>query len=407
MNKAMKTIMKNKFSIMKNVLTFLMSVLIVGSLSAQKVKKPNVNKAKTLWSQGKLDEAKAMIDNATEFEKTMNDGKTWYYRGLIYATIDTISNPEYNMLSDNAREVAIASFDKANELAEQDKGYYILVPSGLPVTMDQQIEGYYAHYFTKALDTYEKKDWATTSENFEMAWSIKKSDTVAITNAGYTAQAAGNNERAYSLLEKSVESGARSLNIYYNMIIILNEKKDFEGTLEVISNAKEIYPSDNSLNRYEVDALIKLDKVDEAIEQLKLAIEQEPNDPILYFSIAMLYEDTDVDLAIEYYEGALKADPNHYESNYNLAVARFNQANVSYKEWTQLTTSAADKKKDKELKPIIEKGFAEALPYWEKVYELKAADQATLQTLMFLYSYLDNNDKADKMEEELNALLGE
>jgi len=62
---------------MKKVLTLVMSMLILMSAEAQKAKKPNINKAKTLWTQGKLDEAKSMIDAATEYEKTMNEGKTW------------------------------------------------------------------------------------------------------------------------------------------------------------------------------------------------------------------------------------------------------------------------------------------------------------------------------------------
>jgi len=389
---------------MKKVLTLVMSMLILMSAEAQKAKKPNINKAKTLWTQGKLDEAKSMIDAATEYEKTMNEGKTWYYRGLIYATIDTTST-DFSSLSENPREVAIESFAKADEMAEEGKGYFLIGQSGLPTTMDQQIAGYYGYYFNEAVKSYEKEDLAIASEQFECAWSIMKSDTSAVTNAGYAAQANGDNDRAMEMFEKALSSGANGLNIYFNMIAITNGQEDWEGGLALIRRAKEFYPTDNSLNRSEVTALIKLEKVEEAKEQLIAAIENEPTDPVLRFSLGLLYEETeDLEMAISSYQNALEVAPDHYESNFNLAVIQFNKANTLYKQMTQLGISSADRKKEKELRPKIKKGFEDALPFWEKVYKIKAEDQSTLQTLMFIYSYLNMNDKAAKMETELDAL---
>ena len=69
-----------------------MLMLSAVAVSAQKKQKPNINKALKSLQEGQLAEAKEMIDAATTYEKTMDDGKTWYYRGLIYAAIDTTSN---------------------------------------------------------------------------------------------------------------------------------------------------------------------------------------------------------------------------------------------------------------------------------------------------------------------------
>ena len=83
-------------------ITLLLLMLATVSLYAQKTPKPNVNKALNSWKEGKLDEAKANIDLATTYEKTMNDAKTWYYRGLIYASIDTTSNEAHKALATDA-----------------------------------------------------------------------------------------------------------------------------------------------------------------------------------------------------------------------------------------------------------------------------------------------------------------
>src|SRR5687767_12482693 len=81
---------------MKKVLLILL--LIPAFVFAQKPVKPNLNKALSLYQEGKLSEAKDMIDAATTYEKTMNDGKTYYYKGLIYAALDTTSNATYKAL---------------------------------------------------------------------------------------------------------------------------------------------------------------------------------------------------------------------------------------------------------------------------------------------------------------------
>ena len=97
-------------------ITLLLLLLAAVSVYAQKAVKPNLNKALSSWKEGKLDEAKTMIDLATTYEKTMNDGKTWYYRGLIYTSIDTTSNEAYKALATDAFATAMESFKKGDEL---------------------------------------------------------------------------------------------------------------------------------------------------------------------------------------------------------------------------------------------------------------------------------------------------
>ncbi|MEP6738587.1 MAG: hypothetical protein ABJA70_23880, partial [Chryseolinea sp.] len=93
-----------------------LSLLMLATVTvyAQKSPKPNITKALQAMTQGKLDEAKAGIDAATTYEKTMNDPKTWYYRGLIYASIDTTSNETMHALDPNALDVALESFKKGD-----------------------------------------------------------------------------------------------------------------------------------------------------------------------------------------------------------------------------------------------------------------------------------------------------
>jgi tetratricopeptide (TPR) repeat protein len=388
---------------MKTVLTICMSLLLLAGAEAQK--KPSINKAKALWEQGVLDEAKAMIDAATTYEKTMNDGKTWYYRGLIYASIDTTSNEAYQALEANALDVSLASFAKADELGEEGKDYSHWAASGLPVTKTQQIAGYYSYYFEQALNAYNEDDFVNASTLFETAAKILPNDTSAISNAGYAAQAVDDNDRALAMFNETLKRGANSLAIHQNIIGIYQQMDKSDEALNAIQEAKKSFPADNGLNRLEISILIGQGKQEAALNQLKNAIEKEPSDVVLRFVLGILYEELkDVDNALKAYDEALNIDPNHFESSFNKAVLVFNQANALYKEKGLLGYSAADQKKAKELDPKIKAGFMKAMPAWEKVYSIKPTDRSALESLVFIYAYLGEEKKADKVEAELNAL---
>ena len=388
---------------MKTVLTICAGLLLLTGVNAQK--KPNINKAKTLWEQGALDQAKAMIDEATTYEKTMNDGKTWYYRGLIYASIDTSSNETFKALDSNALNISLESFAKADELGDPDKEYFIYGANAFPVTKSQQLGGYYGYYFDKAANAYQEDEYENASVFFELASLILVEDTTAITNAGYAAQAYEDYDRAVLLFDEAIQRGAGSLSLYQNIIRILQTQKKNEDALKYVAEAKKSYPTDNGLNRLEISILIELGKQDQALSQLKEAISMEPNDIVLRFFLGIMYEELkDVDQALSAYDDAILIDPNHLESNFNRAVILFNKANALYKEKGLLGYSTADQKKAKELDPKIKAGFQVALTAWEKVYSINPKDRSALETLLFLYAYMGEEKKADKVEAELIAL---
>lgn len=391
---------------MKNILTLILSLLIVGSGEAQRIKKPNLNKAKTLWLQGKLDEAKTMIDAATTHEKTKNNGKTWYYRGLIYATIDTTSNEVFRQLSDNPREVAMSSFTAAKKIDKEGSKYFMFESGDvLPVSMEQQINGYYGYYFGLAIQSYEKEEIAAASKYFEIAWTILPTDTSAVLNAAHTAKASDDNDRAFTLFGNALELGVNDISVYYSMIYMLNEKEDFQGVLDLTRKAKESHPNDLPLIEFEVSALLKLGKVDEVMAELTKVVENDPSNLTMRLALALLYDqEGKQDQAVATYQQILEVDSNHFESNYNLAVITFSNANEAYKELTKLTTAAEDRKKEKVLLPEIRDKFNKSMPLWEKVHEIKNDDVSALQALNFIYNFLQMDDKANQMAKKLAAL---
>ena len=83
----------------------------------------NVNKANTYISDGRLAEARELIDEAAVHEKTKDKGRTWYVRGLVYAAIASSSDTEIRDIDPNAAIVAHESFEKVKVIEREGCNY--------------------------------------------------------------------------------------------------------------------------------------------------------------------------------------------------------------------------------------------------------------------------------------------
>ncbi|MDX1628203.1 MAG: tetratricopeptide repeat protein [Fulvivirga sp.] len=389
---------------MKRTILIMAICLVAGFSYGQK--KPKINKAEKARSEGNLAEAKSIVDAAIEHEKTKDDGKTWYYRGLVYASLDTTSNPDYQNLVDNPLEIAMKSFAKADEIDPEGSNYYLTGPNGLPVLKDQQILQLSGHYINKGIQHYQDSDYDKAVQAFEKTQMIMPEDTTGYINAALAARAAKDYdvvaENYYKLIEdldyKSVD--AFNFLIYYESSI----QEDDEKALAVIRSAKKAFPNNLDFAKSEIAALKKMGKADEAMKGLNDAIENEPDNPDLYFTLGILHEELgNLDKARDAYENAVKIDPSYYDGVYNLAVIDYNKAVNLIREKNNLGISSADQKKAKEMQVQIEKRLKTALPNWEKANELKPGDRTTLETLQYIYSQLGMNAKVMEIAEQLEG----
>ncbi len=361
-------------------------------------KKPKINQALSAMQDGELAEAKTIIDEAIVHEKTKDDPKTWFYRGQIYAALDTANNQP------GALEESIKSFDKALELDPEQKSVSSFTAAGIE-NVDSKKQGYYAHYYNLAIAAYNAENFDSAADNFETAFFINPSDTNAVLNAAYAAVAAGDDSRAKANFTKSYEAGVKDKNIFLQLYNYAIKEEDFEEGLDVIRKGKEVYPNDIDLAKYEINLLIQLDKTEEAKAGLEQAIAADPGNADLYFSLGVLQDELgDKEAAMNSYEKALEIDPNHYNSNFNIGVALFNDANELIKERNAL--SYKEEAKSKALTEKINVQLKSALPKWEKLYSLKKDDQTVLETLGYIYNSLGMKDKYNKVQTELDSLVG-
>ena len=390
---------------MKRITLLLLMVATV-SVYAQKAPKPNLNKALNSWKNGKLDEAKENIDLATTYEKTMDDPKTWYYRGLIYATIDTTSNEAHKALATDAYKTAIESFKKADELNKGDKELFITDANGLPQLKSQQLQFWQGGYLNTGASQYQEDDLESALKNFEKAKEIIPTDTTAYFYAGFVANSLEQYDKALENFQKYNELGGKSSDGYSIMININSgPKENKEEALKIVREAKQKFPKNPDFPKVEIGLLIDLKRIDEAKSGLEQAISKEPNNKILHFYLGYANASlNNVAEAKKNYEDALKLDPQYFEAQFYLAKLMTQEAANIKKEMANLGISAADKKKKLELDKVLVEKLKMALPYWEKAEKMKPDDQEVLDTLSSIYGDLDMQDQIKRVEARYKEL---
>jgi len=386
-------------------LTFLVLMLAAFSLHAQKQAKPNLNKALKLWEEGKLAEAKEMIDAATTYEKTKDDGKTWYYRGLVYASLDTTSNPQYRALATDPLKIAVASFAKADSMAGKSE-YFIMPPGGLPKTKESQIIDLANYYMRKAGELYEQDSLEAALQQYEKTQFVFPKDTTAFFYGAIIANVIEQWDKSIKYFEDFYRLGGKSTDGYaYMLNIYSGPKNDKEKALQVAREAKAKYPDNLEFPKSEIGLLIDLNRVDEAKIGLEQAISREPDNKIYHFFLGYVNSRLEKwDDAKKNFETALKIDPSYFEAQYYLAQVYLIDANKVKEQMKSLGISAADKKKAAELDKVLVDKYKQALPHWEKAERLKSDDTDVLDHLRTIYYYLGDDKNENRIVAKLKQL---
>ena len=394
---------------MKRIL-FLMLMLIAVAVSAQKKQKPNINKALKSLQEGQLAEAKEMIDLATTYEKTMDDGKTWYYRGLIYAAIDTTTNSAYKSLAADPFNTAMESFAKADQLGKAGSEYFVTSPNNvIPITKSQQIGQLANWYLNRGANLYQSDSLDEALTNFEKTQIVLPEDTIAYFYAGFVANALDDHDKAIENFEKYLEKGGTSPDAYSLMINTYSgPKDDKEKALEVARAAKEQFPENDEFPKVEIGLLIDLEMIEEAKTGLEQAVKREPDNNTFHFYLGYVnsklenWED-----AKKNFDEALRVDPSYFDAQYYLAQIYLIDAAKVMDQLKNLGISATDKRKQAELdKQLVEK-YNVALPHWEKAEKLKPNDLDVLDRLRTIYYYLGDDANEKRVAAKLKALNAE
>jgi tetratricopeptide (TPR) repeat protein len=379
---------------MKRILIVFTLVLAAATTFAQSAKRVS---AYNYMTDGEFLKAKEPIDEAITDDKTGVDDKTWRYRGQIYTGL--AQNDYEGIDKADAIKTAIESFEKSMELDEKDKWKQenltgLAQAQNLAVNMG--IAAYNASEFEKSSRLFLVGE--------EAAANLGVVDTLALYNAGLAAEQAGNFEMALAQYRKATEINYLEAKMYLYMANLYQRQEDTEGYLAIIQEGRKAYPEDADLIVYELNYYLQSKKYDEAKNNLLLAIEKEPDNKQLYFSLGVVYQELgNAEEAVSAYSKAIELDSEYFDAIYNLGAFYFNEGVEMNNAANEIEDNDAYKAKRNEAKAEFEKG----LPHLEKAHELDSSDMGAMASLQQLYALLQMTEKYQEMKAKLDAAKAE
>ena len=400
-------------------------VLVSAGCFAQKA---NVSKARGLADAETPDYvgARAAIEEALQNEETKDQTNTWYVAGLIgYKEFETNNlnrqlgrNIDFDQWGAAVYE-SIGYWKKAYELAlipTYDKKGKAKYDTRTPKNILPKLQEYFMYQplIIAGFNAYEAQNPSLAYDMFAQHINIPEMkifqdnpdelakllrDTSYYTclyYAGRFAYEAKRYDEAIATLQR-INSEHASTNALRKEVIFANEyiyqiyieQCDTAKAVESIKQSIQLFPEEPWFMQNLINLYINSGQEDKAIEYLDIAINREPNVGQYYNSKgSILARIGRFDEAFKAFEQAIAIEPNNALFLETLGFAYVDLGN-------KLNDDAAylDNKAYAKAKVEIDKAFQNALPYFEKAYELEPDNYDFKRSLRSLYYRLGMNDK--------------
>ena len=387
----------------KNILIILCTVF-TSVLMAQK---HNIVNASIALKNENYSDAKKYIDEAYSNESTSNSAKMWNYRAPIYLQI-AIKEAE---LDKDAILKATEAHIKC--LQEDKKGRVIVrkwtnkedIISGIVQCayklFNLAIEEFNAANYERAIKLYTAIfDIIPFDEENQLKRGNISKETILF-NSFFASKKMNDNVKSKDLLQQLIDMNFNEPAIYIHMSNIFIEEGNTDQAINYLNLGRDMFEDDQSLINTEINLYIQLGRTTELITKLSEAIELDPENDLLYFNRATMYDQKgDFVNAENDYLISLELNKSSFGANYNLGALYFN-AGVETNNKANNTSNNTTYKK---LKSQAENSFSKALPFLEMAFDLDNKDKNTLLSLKQLY-YLNGDYKKSELMKQFLADL--
>jgi len=387
----------------KNILIILFTVF-TSVLMAQK---HNIVNASIALKNENFSDAKKYIDEAYSNESTSNSAKMWNYRAPIYLQI-AIKESE---LDSDAILKATEAHIKC--LQEDKKGRVIVrkwtnkedIISGIVQCayklFNLAIEEFNAANYERAIKLYTAIfDIIPFDEENQLKRGNISKETILF-NSFFASKKMNDNVKSKDLLQQLIDMNFNEPAIYIHMSNIFIEEGNTDQAINYLNLGRDMFEDDQSLINTEINLYIQLGRTTELITKLSEAIELDPENDLLYFNRATMYDQKgDFVNAENDYLFSLELNKSSFGANYNLGALYFN-AGVETNNKANNTSNNTTYKK---LKSKAENSFSKALPFLEMAFDLDNKDKNTLLSLKQLY-YLNGDYKKSELMKQFLADL--
>ncbi len=404
-------------------------VLISAGCFAQKA---NVSKARSLADAENPDYAgaRAAIAEALQNDETKDQANTWYIAGFIgYKEFENGNikrqigqNVDINAWGAAVQEsldywtkayelALVPTYDKKGRAKYDTRTPKSIVPKVVEYFQFQPLiaagfNAYEANDPSKAYDMFiahcNIPEMKMMQDNPEEAAQLLRDSSfyTCLYYAGRFAYEAGRYEEAIATLKRMNTEHANA-NALRKEIIFANEyvyqiyieQKDTANAVEFIKECINIFPEESWFMQNLINLYINSGQEEKAIEYLDIAINREPNVGQYYNSKgSILARIGRFEESLKAFEQAIAIEPNNALFLETLGFAYVELGN-------KLNDDAAylDAKEYAKAKVKIDEAFQNALPYFEKAYELEPDNYDYKRSLRSLYYRLGMNDKYEAL----------
>lgn len=181
--------------------------------------------------------------------------------------------------------------------------------------------------------------------------------------------------------------------IYRNLVALLINQDRLEEAKTLMQDARALNPNDTDLIIAEANLYFQSGDKAKYESLIKEAVGKRPNDPVLFYNLGVVAaESKDVVNATKYYNKAIELDPKNYNAYNNMGVLLISGDVDIVNKMNKLGSSAADNKKYDELSKQRDKNFTQAIPYFEKAYQINPNDDVK-RVLLGAYQHLGMDAK--------------
>ena len=415
---------------MKKQLLFLsalfVSVVMFGQKDELKTAEKAIKSNNFTAAMSAINQAEGLVANADEKTKQKFyylKGLALYQNGSAQANISEVG-AAFNQLINYEKE--IKSFKYSNEIG------------GLTNDLIQKISVNAGKDWETALASKESSDYVNAAKKFEQVYMLSPTDTSFLDNAalvyfygkdynssmklyqklldinytGISTEFVATNKsdgqdvvyadkKAMDLQVKlglaenpreEAKDSRREL-IFKNLAQNYSELDNNDKALEVITAGRKEFPTSYSLLIDEANIYYKKGDNPKFKELLEKAIEMNPTEPTLYYNVGVMNMDQkNIEGAINYFKKAIELKPDYSDAYNNIGAAIIDKAAPIIEE---MNKSLSDFNKYDALQTKQMEIYKEAVPYYEKAYELNKSSVSVIQTLIGLYENLDMGDKLE------------
>jgi len=170
---------------------------------------------------------------------------------------------------------------------------------------------------------------------------------------------------------------------------------EFDKAVNVFEKIKTLDPRDNENLNLLLQAYYEANRAAEATKAFKQAVINDPANKMNHYILGLLHRTIeDYSNAIAEFNEALKIDPNFVDAIYDIGATNYN--------WGVKLKKEAQEKGDESID--FKSKFKDALPWMEKVTELKKNDPKIWDILGTVYALLGQSDKAMKALDEADKI---